>query len=236
MAGASLDWGLPLASLYPPAAGTVVAGVCAACGAALTGRARIERYLIPLSGALLILAAAGVLLPELASSMGWPLALALAALGYGILTAIDRLAFSVCPSCDHHDHSGRLAVELEGFAAPLLIAVAIHAFVDGWGLVAVHSATPGAVRSITLAILLHKIPEGLTLGAMTRASVPGFLPALLLCLAAELSTLLGGSAGLWLTPADWANYPLALATGTFLFLGTGALGVRFGRAPKEGSK
>jgi hypothetical protein len=39
-------------------------------------------------------------------------------------------------------------------------------------------------------------------------------------------TIAGGCAGLWLTPAAWASYPLAIAAGTFLFLGGEALGVR----------
>jgi zinc transporter ZupT len=197
----------------------------AAGGVVLAGRESLTRYLIPVSGGFLILVAIAFLLPELAREVGWMLTLGLAALGYGVLMAVDRLAFSVCPSCDHgHHHS--LELKLEGFAAPLLAAVAIHAFVDGWGLVAVRTATPDAGKPLVLAILLHKIPEGLTLGAMTRASFDGAGQAVAWCVAVELATVAGGAAGLWLTPAAWVSYPLAVAAGTFLFLGGGALGVR----------
>jgi zinc transporter ZupT len=213
-----------LSFLYAPVAAAGVASIGAAGGVALTGRGSLTRYLIPLSGGFLILVAVAFLMPELANGIGWPLTIGLAALGYGVLMAVDRLAFSVCPSCDHKGHS--LDVRLEGFAAPLLAAVAIHAFVDGWGLVAVRVATPGAGRSLALAILLHKIPEGLTLGAVTRASFERAGVALAWCVAVEMATVAGGGAGLWLTPAAWVSYPLAVAAGTFLFLGGGALGVR----------
>ena len=205
----------------------MVASLAAALGVLLAGRGSFTRYLIPVSGALLIGVAALVLMPELADGMGWPLTVALAAGGYAALMAVDRLAFSVCPSCDHKAHSPE--VKLQGFAAPLLLAVALHAFVDGWGLVAVQMATPGAGRSLTLAILLHKLPEGLTLGAMTGASFGNAGTALAWCVAVEMATIAGGGAGMWLTPAAWVSYPLAVAAGTFLFLGGGALGVRLGR-------
>jgi zinc transporter ZupT len=228
-----LDWN----SLSPPILGVLVAVASAATGVVLTGHGSLTRYLIPLSGGILILVAAGVLLPELAVGMGWPLAIVLAAAGYGALTAVDRLVVSVCPSCDHvHDHMDHHAdhashhdspvVRLEGFAVPLLAAVAIHAFVDGWGLVVVQGATPWAWRSVAAAIVLHKIPEGLTLGAMTRASFTNAGSALAWCALAEFATVAGGCAGLWLTPVAWVSYPLAIAAGTFLFLGGGALGVR----------
>ncbi len=64
-------------------------------------------------------------------------ALPLVALGCGSLIAVDRFAFPICPSCDHHHH-GPQAV-----AAPLLGATAVHAFVDGWGLVAVQVLCAG---------------------------------------------------------------------------------------------
>ena len=74
-----------------------------------------------------------------------------------------------------------------------------------------------------VAILLHKIPEGLALGTILRASVGGARTAIAWCAAAELATVVGGAVGLWLAPASWINYPLAIAGGTFLFLGIHAV-------------
>ena len=186
---------------------------------------RHTRLLIPLSGGLLIGVAAFGLIPELADDIGVLAALALVACGYLLLHFLDRYAFSVCPSCAHdHRHDG-CHEELHGFAGPLLIATGIHAFVDGWGLVAVqrglHSA--GADTAFAAALLLHKVPEGLALGTMLRASVERTWSALLLCALIEMTTVIGGATGLWLTPAGWVNYPLAIAGGTFLFLGVHAV-------------
>lgn len=203
-----------------------MAAICAAGGAALARQRWIGRWLIPGSGALLIGVALLVLIPELGAEIGWLATLALAAAGFALLSLVDRFAFPVCSSCDHHKHSGVL---LEGLAGPLLIAVAIHAFVDGWGMVAVGQGAPGAARPVMLAILLHKIPEGLTLGALTRASFATAPIALGWCLLAEVATIVGGGAGLWLTPGAWVGYPLALAAGTFLFLGSGAIRARTSR-------
>ena len=40
---------------------------------------------------------------------------------------------------------------------------------------------------------------------------------------AEAPTIIGGIAGLYATPGLWLNYALALAAGTFLFLGVHAI-------------
>jgi zinc transporter ZupT len=145
--------------------------------------------------------------------------------GYLLLQALDRFAFSVCPSCAHdHRHEG-CHEELHGFAAPLLLATTIHAFVDGWGLVAVQlgTHTAGAHTAFATALLLHKIPEGLALGTILRAAVDRASTAFLLCALVETATIVGGATGLWLTPASWVSYPLAIAGGTFLFLGVHAV-------------
>jgi zinc and cadmium transporter len=216
---------LPVSPLILPILATVVAITSGALGVALLGQAKHTRVLIPLSGGLLIGVAAFGLIPELVVDIGWARGLLLVAFGYALLKSLDRFAFSVCPSCAH-DHSHESCDEpLHGFAAPLLIATAIHAFVDGWGLVAVQTGirTPGEGTVLAAALILHKIPEGLALGTMLRASVDRAAKAFALCAAVELATIVGAATGFWLTPAAWINYPLAIAGGTFLFLGVHAV-------------
>jgi zinc and cadmium transporter len=208
-----------------PVLATLVAVASAAAGVALLGHGKHTRMLIPLSGGLLIGVAAFGLIPELVLDIGWLRGVLLVAAGYALLKVLDRFAFSVCPSCAH-DHSHESCAEpLHGFAGPLLAATTIHAFVDGWGLVTVQvgTRTPGAGTVFAAALLLHKIPEGLALGTILRASVDKAWTAFALCVAVELSTVAGGATGLWLTPADWVSYPLAIAGGTFLFLGVHAV-------------
>jgi zinc transporter ZupT len=208
-----------------PILATLVAVASAAAGVALLGHGNHTRMLIPLSGGLLIGVAAFGLIPELVLDIGWLPGLALVATGYMLLKALDRFAFPVCPSCAHdHSHEG-CSEPLHGFAGPLLAATTIHAFVDGWGLVAIQvgTHTPGVGTALAAALFLHKIPEGLALGTLLRASMTRAWTAFALCAAVELATVAGGAAGLWLTPANWVSYPLAIAGGTFLFLGVHAV-------------
>jgi len=208
-----------------PILATLVAIAAAAAGVVLIGHAKHTRMLIPLSGGLLIGVALFGLIPDLVPDLGWARGLGLVAAGYLLLQGLDRFVFPVCPSCAH-DHSHESCAEpLHGFAGPLLFAIAVHASIDGWGLVAVQRGAESAATETGLAaaLLLHKIPEGLALGAILRASVDRERTALALCAAVEMATLAGGAAGLWLTPSGWLHYPLAIAAGTFLFLGVHAV-------------
>ncbi len=163
------------------------------------------RRLVPVSGALLLGTALFGLIPELAGEIGWPITLAFVATGFGLLTLLDKLGYPVCPSCSHG----------EGFAVALMLATAVHAFVDGWGLSA--STTLGP------AILFHKLPEGLALGGMLRAAEGRTGRAVAFAAGAEISTVVGGFVGSRVPQGPWLYWPLALAGGTFLFLGVHAM-------------
>lgn len=213
------------ASLNLPILAAFVAVASAFAGIWLLDHVRHTRMLIPLSGGLLVGVALFGLIPELVGDMGWLRAIALVVAGYAVLHGLDRFAFSVCPSCAHdHKHEG-CAEELHGFALPLVAATAIHAAVDGWGLVTVPLAahSPGAGTAFSAALLLHKIPEGLALGTILRASVNREWMALALSAMVEFATVAGGAAGVWLTPTAWLDYPVAIVCGTFLFLGVHAV-------------
>ena len=185
--------------------------MCGAASIALAGGRR-RVLLVKISGALLVGVALFGLLPELIRETGWLRTLPIAATGYAVLMLLDRRGYAVCPSCSHG----------ENFAGSLVAATALHAFVDGWGLVA--SRGQGNVSgAVAVAILLHKAPEGLALGAMLRASSRGASMAILLCCIAELPTIAGGAAGMWFTPPELIDYLLSLVAGTFLFLGIHAL-------------
>jgi zinc transporter ZupT len=176
---------------------------------------RQARWLAPVSGVLLAGVAVFGLIPELGAAIGWGHTLVLAGGGYGFLWLLDRRGYPVCPSCSH---GGK-------FAASLVIATTFHAFVDGWGM----EATRGEARvgsAIAAAILLHKVPEGLALGTMLRMSTTTVMAGVGLLVLAEFPTLVGGVAGLYGTPGIWINYPLAVAAGTFLFLGLHAMAAR----------
>ncbi len=203
------------------ATAAAIAGIL--LGISLKGARQGTRLMVPFAGGLLMGIALFGLLPELTEELGLARGLLLVAAGYLTLRVINRYLFPVCPSCAHdHDHNA-CTTTLHGFAAPLVIAAAIHSTLDGWSIVTAQAAAPAGVRlALPLAMVLHKIPEGIALGAILRAAVASRWPAFFWCVLCEGCTLLGGAAGLGLAPVlgqAWIGYPLGIAGGTFFYLG-----------------
>lgn len=183
------------------------------------------RWLVSFSAGILVGITSFGVLPELAGHIGTAGGLVLLALGFGLLWMVNRYVYAVCPSCAHtHDHDA-CAVSLHGFATPLIVAGCLHSFMDGFGMAAAQR-TGGMATAVVLGVLLHKIPEGLAYGAILRAALRSRLSTLLWCAAVQAPTLAGGLAESMLEPrlsAGWGGVPLALAGGSFLFLGVHAL-------------
>jgi zinc transporter ZupT len=202
---------------------TAIALAGAVLGLWLTGLRRRASVVLPFSAGVLLGVALFGLIPELAVDAGWAATLLLFAAGYGVLLAINRYAWPVCPTCAHdHDHSA-CATELHGFAGPLVSAAALHSFLDGWSIASVQQAAPPGLRlAVLLAIALHKFPEGIALGGILRAAVRSRAMALTWCAVAESATLVGGWLGLLLAPhlgTQWTMYPLGLTAGWLCYLG-----------------
>lgn len=216
-----------LSGIALPALATAVGLAGAALGVGLTSLRRRTRIVVPLSAGVLLGVALFGLMPELAEESGWLLSVVLAAAGYGLLLAINRFAYPVCPTCTHnHDH-GSCASELHGFALPLIAAAAMHSFLDGWSVSTSQLAAPLGLRlAVPLAIGLHKLPEGIALGGILRAAVKSRAAALGWCALAEGTTLAGGAAGMWMAPhigTKWIIVPLGLAAGWLIYLGYHAI-------------
>lgn len=186
---------------------------------------------MPFSGGILIGVAIFWVLPEMADALSWMSAAVWIAAGFAALWAVDGFIHPVCPGCpDPHDHDLPTA-ELHGFAAPLLIAAAIHSALDGWSVSAAdgsaHLGTP-----FVLAIAIHKIPEGLALGVIIRAAMETRRAALGWCLLAESATLMGAALEMGLAShlgPHALNALLAIAGGSFLYLGGHAIQGEFRR-------
>jgi len=209
--------------VVPPALAALVGCAGAALGVWLTGLRRRVAVVLPFSAGVLIGVALFGLLPELAEDSSWLLTLALCAAGYSLLFLVNRYAYPICPNCAHdHDHSA-CGTELHGFAAPLVIAAALHSLLDGWSVAVVQHAAPLGLRvAVPIAIALHKVPEGVALGGVMRAAVPSRAAALFWCVLAEGSTLAGGALALSLAPdvgSLWTVYPLGLTAGWLVYLG-----------------
>jgi zinc transporter ZupT len=161
------------------------------------------------------------ILPEMAGFFGWLAALAWTAGGFALLWIVDRYVHPVCPACSPgHEHDD-CATRLHGFATPLLIAAAVHSAFDGY-LAAGNTVVP----VLAIGIAFHKLPEGLALGVMARASMNRKWTAILCCAAAESMTLAGGAFQHALAPhlSPESFYAvLAMAGGSFLYLGGHAI-------------
>ncbi len=195
----------------------------AGAGVGVYSLSAAPRKIVPLSGALLAGVAAFGVYPELAGHYGWAGGALMMAAGIMVLWAFGRFVHPVCPTCSHtHDHE-HCQRALHGFAGPLMAAGILHAFLDGLGISA-GQQEPGAglVSIIVLGVTLHKIPEGIAFGVMLRAAVKSRVTALASCIAIESATLMGALLESALTDrfgVAWTLYALALAGGSFLYLG-----------------
>ncbi len=221
-----------------PALATAVGILGAVLGIWLTGLRERARAVLPFSAGVLIGVALFGLVPELAAEMGWAISLGLFGAGYGVLLLINRYVYRVCPTCAHdHDHNA-CSTELHGFAAPLIVAAGVHSFLDGWSIATVQLAVPLGLRvAVPLAVALHKLPEGLALGGVLRASVRQRSAALGWAVVAEGSTLAGGGLGLVMGPhlgTVWITYPLGVAAGWLFYLGYHAVHEELRRRGAQG--
>jgi len=180
-------------------------------------------HLVPFSGGLLVGIATFGVLPELAELHSLAGSLGLLAAGFVLLWLVSRYVYPVCPSCSHTHQHELCETTLHGFALPMTVAASLHALLDGLGIVAAYEErAQGLGTALMVAVMLHKLPEGVALGVMLRAALRSRLGALTLCVLAEGATSLGALLYLVLGPrlgSAWAGYALALAGGSFLYLG-----------------
>jgi len=211
------------AGIAVPLLAAIIGVAGAALGLWLTGLRQRIQVVVPFSAGVLLGVALFGLLPELAGQAGWVASGLLFAAGYALLIVINRFAYPVCPTCGHdHDHNS-CESELHGFAGPLIAAAALHAFLDGWAIATVQSTAPLGLRvAVPLAVVLHKLPEGIALGGILRASMGSRARAMGWCAVAEGVTLLGGALGLVMAPhlgTRWIMYPLGVTAGWLFYLG-----------------
>jgi zinc transporter ZupT len=184
---------------------------------------RRAQVVIPFSAGVLLGVVLFGLAPELVVELGWTVSVMLFGAGYGLLLLLNRYAYPVCPTCSHdHDHIA-CATELHGFAGPLIAAAALHSFLDGWSIASVQLHVPLGLRvAVPVAVALHKVPEGIALGGILRASVKSRGAAMAWCTLVEGATLVGGVVGLAMAPhlgTQWITYPLGIAAGWLCYLG-----------------
>ena len=173
------------------------------------------------------------ILPECFEVLSWWALLLAFGSGYALFFLITKYVYHVCPACaaSHFDEATRH--RFSEIAAAMMLALAIHCTADGLAIAAGREANethaPGGrvlAFSLVLAVCVHKIPEGLALGALLLGAGFGRGKTIFRVAAVEATTLLGGFAGLFLlrnVSEVWLAVLVAHAGGGFLFLAAHAI-------------
>jgi len=173
---------------------------------------KASSQLAAVGGGLLFFIALFLVIPEIARRLGWIPALASAVAVCCGLTFLHRLL-------THGRHTAREVI------GALLLATAIHSFLDGWSVRAL-SVQPFASVAVPFGLALHKVPEGFALGLITRRSISSNSKAFAVSAGVEGLTLIGGmveprvdQSGTARFGECWTAIVLAIVAGSFLFLG-----------------
>jgi zinc transporter ZupT len=161
----------------------------------------------------------------------WQFLLA-AASGYALFAIISKYIFHVCPACAASHFDEAATHRFNEIALAMMIALAIHCTVDGLALAAGREEHTGPApsqwldMSLTMAICVHKAPEGLALGALLLGAGYARARMLWLVAAVESTTILGGVLGWFVFRSVsnlWLDLALAHAGGGFIFLAAHAV-------------
>jgi zinc transporter ZupT len=168
------------------------------------------------------------ILPESLAALRWWWVLLAMGSGYAVFFLISKYVYHVCPACAASHFDEAASHHFSEIAAAMMLALAIHCTADGLALAAGHEAevsrAPGGRVldfSLIMAVCVHKVPEGLALGALLLGAGFSRAQTLIRVAAVESTTLLGGVAG-WLffrhTSMLWLDAAMAHVGGGFLFL------------------
>lgn len=204
-----------------------------AIGAVLGTSHRRLCALISLGAGTLLGVTLFVILPECYLRLSWWGLLLTVGSGYCLFAIVSKYVYHVCPACaaSHFDES--TTHRFSEIATAMMLALAIHCTADGIALAAGHQAhesqMPGGRvldLSLVLAICVHKVPEGLALGALLVGAGLKRTNAVLRVVGVEATTLLGGILG-WIflqsISVVWLDAVVAHVGGGFLFLAAHAV-------------
>jgi zinc transporter, ZIP family len=209
------EWAEALTRAGVPVAAAMLGGLAGAVG---VGRSRtVIAPLVHFAAGAFLAIALLYLLPEAAEMAGWPAALLTMTLGLGLCAALGTWAGASCPACDVPDGptlDGRLGVSL-------MLVVGLHSILDGLALAQTgHGHGHHSGEILPLAMLFHKVPEGLAVAAVCRAGGKTLAAALGLTALVEAPTFLGVLAGAAIGSVSefFLGAALGAVAGSFLYL------------------
>lgn len=205
--------------IRPAIAFALVAAIANIIGAAaVTSRSRWSagalETLIAISAGFMVSVAVLDLIPESIVTHGRDAA-AIVLVGY-LLVHLTQHTFA------RHFHFGPETHHVTGaVSASALIGLLLHTFVDGVAIASGFETRPSLGILVFLAILLHKLPEGLAIGSLFLAAGASRTSALGAGAALGVATLLGALLTQYV--GILAEYGLPLAAGVTLYVGASNL-------------
>jgi zinc transporter ZupT len=174
------------------------------------------------------------ILPECLGSLNWWELLLAFVSGYVLFAIITKYVYHVCPACAASHFDEATAHRFSEIASAMMIALAIHCAMDGIAMAAGHEAHETSHTeaghavglSVVFAVCVHKIPEGLALGALLLGAGLHRTGVILRVMAVESATILGGLIGFLIlkdVSLSWIDAALAHTGGGFLFLAAHAV-------------
>jgi zinc transporter ZupT len=199
-----------------------------AMGAFLGSSHRRLCALISLGAGTLLGVTVFAIVPESFQALPWWGVLLAMGSGYGLFFVISKYVYHVCPACAASHFDEAVTHHFSEIASAMMLALAIHCIADGMALAAGHEAeasfVPGGRMldfSLVLAVCVHKVPEGLALGALLLGAGFNRAQTMMRVAAVESTTLLGGVLGwafLHHISAIWLDATVAHVGGGFVFL------------------
>ncbi|TDY43030.1 ZIP family zinc transporter [Alicyclobacillus sacchari] len=134
----------------------------------------------------------------------------------------------------HSHHTGHVHATAFQGGTVALISMMVHTFMDGVVIAGALTANRAEGILMFVAITLHKVPEGLTISAISLNSSNSRRRAFLWAFLLTCSTIVGAISAVALgsVGGPGVNIIMALATGTFLFISTSDL-VPFVRSQEQ---
>jgi zinc transporter ZupT len=173
------------------------------------------------------------IVPQSFGNLSWWGVLLSLVSGYVLFAVISKYVYHVCPACAASHFDEATTHRFSEIASAMMVALAVHCTADGLAMAAgreAHSANLAGGRildfSIVMAICVHKVPEGLALGALLLGAGLGRSGVVTRVLAVESTTVLGGLTGLFLLPRispAWLDAVVAHVGGGFIFLAAHAV-------------
>jgi ZIP family zinc transporter len=184
------------------------------------------------AGTLLGVTVFAILPQSIVNLSWWGVLLALGS-GYLLFAVISKYVYHVCPACAASHFDEATTHRFSEIASAMMVALAIHCTADGIAIAAGREAhtenlAGGRVLDLALvmAICVHKVPEGLALGALLLGAGLSKSGVIIRVAAVESTTVLGGIAGLFflqrISPT-WLDAVVAHVGGGFIFLAAHAV-------------